>query len=121
MERERIRAGRPAGCPPCLLTPVVGSAPALDIRRRTASFHDLDQRIASEADLTAGILTGVYRAGGVVVQRRPGQQPTLSQELAATLEAVPDFLIITPPEASGLGASSDAQARNFGCVGPPAR
>ncbi len=111
---ETIRGRLTAWYSTALVLTLAAFAIVLYVTRRTASFHDLDQRIASEADLTAGILTGVYRAGGVVVQRRPGQQPTLSQELAATLEAVPDFLIITTREDSVLGASSDAQALTFG-------
>src|SRR2546428_8087385 len=108
--RGRLTAWYGTALPPVLAASVI----VLSSPRRTASFKDLDQRIASEADLTAGILTGVYRAGGAVVQRRAGQQPALSQELAATLEAVPDFLIITTHEDSVLGASSDAQALTFG-------
>src|SRR6266849_4387122 len=83
---ETIRGRLTAWYSTALVLTLAAFAIVLYVTRRTASFHDLDQRIASEADLTAGILTGVYRAGGVVVQRRPGQQPTLSQELAARSE-----------------------------------
>src|SRR3989442_10307234 len=111
---DTIRGRLTAWYSTALALTLAAFAIVLYFTRRTASFKDLDQRIASEADLTAGILTGVYRAGGAVVQRRAGQQPALSQELAATLQAVPDFLIITTREDSVLGASSDAQALTFG-------
>ena len=37
----------------------------LYLARRSASYQDLDRRIQSEADLTAGILAESYRARGV--------------------------------------------------------
>ncbi len=66
---ETIRGRLTAWYSTALVLTLAAFAIVLYVTRRTASFHDFDQRIASEADLTAGILTGVYRAGGVVVQR----------------------------------------------------
>src|SRR5438128_2043039 len=111
---DTIRGRLTAWYSTALALTLAAFAIVLYVTRRTASFKDLDQRVSSEAELTGGILSGVYRAGGAVVQRRAGPQPALSQELAATLEAVPDFLIITTREDSVLGASSDAQALTFG-------
>ncbi len=76
-----------------------------------AAFEELDRRITSEADLTVGILAGVYRAGGVVLQRDAAGRPALVAELTATLDAVPDFLIITHTEGRVLFASAQARAR----------
>jgi len=76
-----------------------------------AAFEELDRRITSEADLTVGILDGVYRAGGVVLQRDASGRPALVAELTATLDAVPDFLIITHAEGRVLFASAQARAR----------
>ncbi len=117
---ETIRGRLTAWYSTALALTLTAFAIVVYLTRRTASFQDLDQRVASEADLTAGILTGVYRAGGVVVQRGPGgaggaaPQPVLSPELAATLGAVPDFLIVTGPQGGVLGASADAQALTVG-------
>lgn len=73
---------------------LAGFTVAVFLSRRSALYDELDRRIESEAELTAGILAGVARAGGTVVRSEAGR-PALAQELSATLEAVPDFLIIT--------------------------
>jgi heavy metal sensor kinase len=79
----------------------------LYLSRRHASYQELDRRIASEADLSAGILAGVTRAGGVVVQTDATGRPRLAPELVATLEAVPDFLMITDSLGQVLFSSSN--------------
>lgn len=87
---------------------------------RRSTYIELDRRIESEADLTAGILSGVYHAGGIVVQveagggRRGGAagQLTLANELAASLAAVPDYLIITSSRDSVLFLSADAREQH---------
>src|SRR5438046_7637672 len=81
--------------------------------RRSASYQDLDQRIQSEVSLTAGILAESYRARGVLVRADTAGRPILIPDLAALLEAVPGFLIITARDGSLLFASSDARARAF--------
>jgi two-component system OmpR family sensor kinase len=73
---------------------LAGFTVAVFLSRRSAVYDELDRRIESEAELTAGILADVARAGGTVVRSEAGR-PALAQELSATLEAVPDFLIIT--------------------------
>src|SRR6267142_2473959 len=85
----------------------------LYLDRRSASYQDLDQRIQSEAALTAGILAESYRARGTLVRADSAQHPVLIPDLAALLEAVPDFLVITARDGSLLFASSDARALTF--------
>jgi len=81
--------------------------------RRGASYQDLDQRIQSEAALTGGILAESYRARGVLVRGDTAGRPVLIPDLAALLEAVPDYLIITARDGSLLFASPDARALTF--------
>src|SRR6267378_661500 len=88
-------------------------AGVLYLDRRSASYQDLDQRIQSEASLTAGILAESYRARGTLVRADTAQRPVLIRDLAALLEAVPDFLVITARDGSLLFASSDARALTF--------
>src|SRR5438045_9265930 len=85
-------------------------AGVLYLDRRSASYQDLDQRIRSEASLTAGILAESYRARGTLVRADTAQHPVLIPDLAALLEAVPGFLVITARDGSLLFASSDARA-----------
>ena len=88
-------------------------AGVLYLDRRSASYQDLDQRIQSEVSLTAGILAESYRARGVLVRADTAGRPILIPDLAALLEAVPGFLIITARDGSLLFASSDARALTF--------
>src|SRR2546429_7415863 len=81
--------------------------------RRSASYQDLDQRIQSEATLTAGILAESYRARGSLVRADTSGRPVLIADVAGLLEAVPDFLIITARDGSLLFASPDARALTF--------
>lgn len=74
---------------------LAGFTVAVFLSRRSALYGELDRRIESEAELTAGILAGVARAGGTVIRTDAAGRPLLAQELSATLEAVPDFLLIT--------------------------
>ena len=85
----------------------------LYLARRSASYQDLDQRIESEASLTAGILTESYRARGVLVRGDTAGRPVLIPDVAALLEVVPDFLIVTAKDGSLLFASPDARALTF--------
>ncbi|HEV8399288.1 MAG TPA: ATP-binding protein [Gemmatimonadales bacterium] len=80
-------------------------AVVLYVTRRSASFEDLDRRIQSEAVLSAGILAESFGSRGVLLVR-----DTLIPEVAAVLEAIPDFLIITHADGRVLFASSDARA-----------
>ena len=88
-------------------------AVVLYLARRNVSFQDLDARLQSEADLSAGILTESYRARGVLVQQDSTGRPSLILDVAALLEVVPDFLIITHAEGRVLFASPDARSLTF--------
>jgi two-component system, OmpR family, sensor kinase len=86
----------------------------LYLSRRQGSFEDLDRRVRSAADLTAAMLAGVSRAGGLVITQDSLRRPALVQEVGATLEAVPDYLVITDSAGRVLFASADARALTFG-------
>jgi two-component system OmpR family sensor kinase len=88
-------------------------AVVLYVARRGASYEDLDRRIQSEADLTAGILAESYRARGVLVEPDTAGRPVLIPEVAAVLEVVPDFLLLTSRDGRLLFASPDARALTF--------
>jgi len=89
-------------------------AVVLYFARRSASYQDLDRRIQSEADLTAGILAESYRARGVLVEPDTANRPVLIAEVAAVLEVVPDYLVLTSRDGRLLFASPDARALTFG-------
>ena len=89
-------------------------AVALYFARRSATYQDLDRRIQSEADLTAGILAESYRSRGVLVEKDTAGRPVLTPEVAAVLEAVPDYLLVTSSDGRLLFASPDARALTFG-------
>jgi heavy metal sensor kinase len=88
-------------------------AVVLYLARRSGSFQDLDARLQSEADLTAGILAESYRARGELVEQDSAGRPVLISDVAALLEVVPDFLIITHAEGKVLFGSADARALTF--------
>ena len=83
-------------------------AAVLYLDRRNASYQDLDRRIQSEASLTAGMLAESYRARGVLVRADSAGHPVLISDLAALLEAVPEYLVITARDGSLLFARSTA-------------
>ena len=97
-----------------LILSVAIFAVVLYLGRRTATYQDLDRRIQSEADLTAGILAESYRARGVLVEKDTAGRPVLTTEVAAVLEVVPDFLVVTSSDGRLLFASPDARALTFG-------
>ena len=102
---ETIRGRLTAWYSIALVGTLAAFAVVLYVTRRNASFEDLDRRIQSEAALSAGILAESYGSRGVLLVR-----DTLIPELAAVLEAIPDFLIITHTDGRVLFASSDARA-----------
>ena len=97
-----------------LIVSIAVFAVVLYFARRSATYQDLDQRIQSEADLTAGILAESYRARGSLVQQDTAGRPVLTAEVAAVLEVVPDFLLVTTRDGRLLFASPDARALTFG-------
>jgi two-component system, OmpR family, sensor kinase len=97
-----------------LILSVAIFAVVLYVGRRSATYQDLERRIQSEADLTAGILAESYRARGVLVEKDTAGRPVLTPEVAAVLEVVPDFLVLTSSDGRLLFASPDARALTFG-------
>src|SRR5258706_13090077 len=59
--------------------------------RRRDTYQDLDRRIQSEADLTAGILAESYHARGVLVEKDTAGRPVLTPEVAAGAGVGPDY------------------------------
>src|SRR5574341_943486 len=110
---QTIRGRLTAWYSTALVLTLMAFAAALYIARRSASLQDLDQRLQSEADLTAGILAESYRARGVLVQPDSAGKPVLIADVAALLEVVPDFLIITAQDGRPLFISADARALTF--------
>ena len=89
---ETIRGRLTAWYATALALALTGFVVALYLSQRHASYQELDRRIASEADLTAGILASVSRAGGAVVQRDAAGRPELASELTAAERALLDRL-----------------------------
>ncbi|HEU5467445.1 MAG TPA: histidine kinase dimerization/phospho-acceptor domain-containing protein, partial [Gemmatimonadales bacterium] len=84
------------------------------VQGRSASYQELDQRIRTEADQTNGILSEIYGSGGQLLQRGPNGGFVLVPQVAATLEPVPGFLLITASDSAGiLFASADVRAGTF--------
>src|SRR6266851_5019836 len=88
-------------------------AAVLYVDRRSASYQELDQRLRSEAALTAATLAESYRARGALVRADTAKRPVLIPDLATLLEVVPDYLVITARDGGLLFASSDARALTF--------
>src|SRR3954470_25028693 len=88
-------------------------AVVLYVARRSDTYQDLDRRIQSEADLTAGILAESYRARGTLVEKDTAGRPQLTPDVAAVLEVVPDYLLVTSRDGRLLFASPDARALTF--------
>jgi two-component system, OmpR family, sensor kinase len=110
---ETIRARLTLWYATALILSLAVFAVVLYFARRSASYQDLERRIQSEADLTAGILAESYRARGVLLERDTAGRPVLITEVAAVLEVVPDFLLVTSRDGRLLFASPDARALTF--------
>ena len=96
-----------------LILSIAVFAVVLYFARRSATYQDLDRRIQSEADLTAGILAESYRARGLLVEKDTAGRPVLTTEVAAVLEVVPDLLLVTSQDGSLLFGSPDARSLGF--------
>jgi two-component system OmpR family sensor kinase len=96
-----------------LILSIAVFAVVLYFARRSATYQDLDRRIQSEADLTAGILVESYRARGALVEKDTAGRPVLTSEVAAVLEVVPDFLLVTSRDNRLLFGSPDARSLGF--------
>lgn len=110
---ESIRARLTLWYATALILSIAVFAVVLYFARRSATYQDLDRRIQSEADLTAGILAESYRARGTLVEKDTAGRPVLTPEVAAVLEVVPDFLLVTSRDGRLLFASPDARALTF--------
>ena len=110
---ESIRGRLTVWYATALILSVAVFAIVLYVSRRSTTYQDLESRIQSEADLTAGILAESYRARGVLVEQDTAGRPVLIPEIAAVLEVVPDFLLLTSREGRLLFASPDARALTF--------
>jgi two-component system, OmpR family, sensor kinase len=96
-----------------LILSVAIFAVVLYLARRSATYQDLDRRIQSESNLIAGILAESYRARGVLVEKDSVGRPVLISEVAAVLEVVPDFLLVTSQDGQLLFGSPDARSLGF--------
>ncbi|HEU5261228.1 MAG TPA: ATP-binding protein [Gemmatimonadales bacterium] len=105
---QTLRAQLTAWYSAALVLTLGGFTLALYLARRSASFHDLDQRVQSEADLTNGILEESYRARGVLVER-----DSLIGDVRGLLEVVPDYLIITDADGRVLFLSQTARELGY--------
>jgi heavy metal sensor kinase len=110
---ESIRGRLTVWYATALILSIAVFAVVLYLARRSATYQDLDRRIESEADLTAGILAESYHARGVLVEKDTAGRPVLAQEVAAVLEVVPDYLLVTSRDGRLLFASPDARALTF--------
>src|SRR6266568_4492499 len=95
---QSIRARMTVWYATALILSIAVFAVFLYFARRSATYQDLDRRIQSEADLTAGILAESYHARGVLVEKDTAGRPVLTPEVAAVLEVVPDFLLVRSEE-----------------------
>src|SRR3989442_14126705 len=96
---ESIRGRLTVWYATALILSIAVFAIVLYFGRRSATYQDLDRRIQSEADLTAGILAESYHARGVLVEEGTAGRPVLTPEGAAGPEGVPRL----PPRASRGG------------------
>jgi signal transduction histidine kinase len=111
---ESIRGRLTVWYATALILSVAVFAVVLYLSRRSATYQDLDSRIQSEVDLTAGILAESYRARGVLVEKDTAGRPVLTADVAAVLEVVPDYLLVMSRDGRLLFASPDARALTFG-------
>src|SRR2546423_10151699 len=93
-------------------------AVVLYFARRSATYQDLDRRIQSEADLTAGILAESYHARGVLVEKDTAGRPVLTQDVAAGRAGVADLPLLTSRRGRPPVASPAAAAPPFSGVEP---
>src|SRR5256885_17203739 len=102
---QTIRGRLTAWYSAALALTLAAFAAVLYLDRRNASYQDLDQRMRSEAALTAGILAGGYPApggvGGPGTPPRPGALPPAAPPARAG--APPP--IVSPPARGGERAA----------------
>src|SRR2546430_11770374 len=110
---QTIRGRLTAWYSAALALTLAAFAAVLYLDRRSASYHDLDQRIGSEASLTPGILAESYRARGGLVRADRPRAPVLIPDLAALLEAGPGTPIVPARDGPLLVPAFAAPAAPF--------
>lgn len=111
---ETIRGRLTAWYATALALTLLSFAGILYAARRSASYRELDQRIASEADLTSGILEETNRSGGLLLQMGEAHRLELVRPVSVVLEAVPGFLLVTPTDTGyPLFVSPEARALTY--------
>src|SRR3989441_7307285 len=83
---QTLRGRLTASYSAALALTLAAFAVLLYLDRRSASYQDLDQRIQSEATLTAGILAESYRARGSLVRADTSGRPVLIADVARSEE-----------------------------------
>ena len=79
--------------------------------QRSNNFAELDARARLESDLIATILSEAYKARGVIIGKDPFTgRPALIPDVAAPLEAVPDYVVVLGDGDTVMHASADARA-----------
>src|SRR2546430_16108616 len=97
---QTIRGRLTAWYSAALALTLAAFAAVLYLDRRSASYQDLDQRMRSEASLTAGILAEDHRARGGVGRPGRGRGAGVIPPVAGPLEAGPVILLFPPPAGS---------------------
>src|SRR3989442_9661591 len=88
---QTLRGRLTASYSAALALTLAAFAVLLYLDRRSASYQDLDQRIQSEATLTAGILAESYRARGSLVRADTSGRPR-SEEHTSELQSRPHLV-----------------------------
>src|SRR3989442_7885659 len=101
-----------------LVLTLAAFAIVLYVARRRASYDDLDQRIRSEAELSAAILGESYRARGALVTYDSTGKAALVADIKAVLEAVADYQLITAQDGDILHSFSHASLTDPQVVQP---
>src|SRR2546430_17307431 len=109
---QTIRGRLTAWYSAALALTLAAFAAVLYLDRRNASYQDLDQRMRSEAALTAGILAEGYRARGVLVRPDTAARPVL-------IPAVPARLGAGPRTPHGTARAGSLRFRAPGARAPP--
>jgi signal transduction histidine kinase len=99
-----------------LAVSVLAFGTALYLERRQASFRELDQRLALEADLAHRWLTQSYRVLGRIVTMS-NLRPTLDPGITPYVEAARDFLIVADTAGQVLGLSDVTRALDASTLG----
>jgi heavy metal sensor kinase len=90
-------------------------ATVIYVVQRSGNFAELDARARLESDLIATILGESYLARGAIIGKDPFTgRPGLVPDVAAPLEAVPDYVVVLGGGDTVMHMSSDARALPYG-------